>query len=128
MSSLELTLSKILKLGKLRHPASDYLGEHQKQKFSPCFRFGARKIPFNMEVKILFLVFGPQGLGQLAELEFGLGQSKTVMCWIWIWSGLGGLGFCLYEIFLAVQEGAGGMHGGVFEFCYPTLDKIMTVC
>ena len=33
MSSLELTLSKILKLGKLRHPASDYLGEHQKQNF-----------------------------------------------------------------------------------------------
>jgi len=80
MSSLEPTLSKILNLGKLRHPASEYLGGHQKQKFSPCFRFGARKNLLNMDVKILFLVFCPQGLGQMAELEFGLGQSKTVMC------------------------------------------------
>lgn len=61
-------------------PASDYLGAHQKQKFSPRFRFGARTDSFNMEGKILFLMFCPQGLGQVAELEFGLGQSKTVIC------------------------------------------------
>jgi len=58
-----------------------------------------------VEKKILFLVFCPQGLGQMAELEFRLGQSKTVICGIWIWSGPGGLGFCLYGVFSAVQEG-----------------------
>ena len=51
----------------------------------------------------------------MAELEFGLGQSKTVICGMWIWSGLGGLGFCLYGVFLAVQEGAGGMHDDILQ-------------
>jgi len=94
MSSLEPTLSKILNLGKLRHPASRTRRTPETKIFS-LFPIWRAEESFNMDVKILFLVFCPQGLGQMAELEFGLGQSKTVICGVWIWSGLDGLGFCL---------------------------------
>jgi len=88
---LEPILAIILKLRKLRHSPRG-LGGHQKQKFSlhfPIWR--AEKVSLKWKRKFLFLVSCPQGLGQVAELEFGLGQSKTVIGGKWIWSGLGGL-------------------------------------
>ena len=64
-----------------------------------------------MEEKILFLVSCPQGLGQVAELEFGLGQSKTVICGNGFGLASADYDFACIRSFLAVQGGAGGMHG-----------------
>jgi hypothetical protein len=64
----------------------------------------------------LFLVFCPQGLGQVeCGRQFGLGKVKTIFAGkdltlprlIRIWS----------DSVSAVQEGAGGMHGG-FPFVF----------